>query len=131
MKTEKFLALVKEKKNLEGQSAETMEILPQEQPTWLKAVYRKEKFPKPRNLIGLVKDIPDDEMRKLILTHTVVGNDELQSLARDRVVAVRNFLVAERKLPPEGIFEKKGDMFKAPAREGESASRVEFGVAVE
>ncbi len=131
MKNEKFLALVKEKKNLEGQSAETLEILPQEQSTWLKAVYRKEKFPKPRTIIGLVKDIPDDEMRKLILTHTVVGNEELQNLARDRAVAVRNFLVAEGKLPPERIFEKKGDIFKAPGRESESASRVEFGVAVQ
>ncbi|HEY6871181.1 MAG TPA: DUF748 domain-containing protein [Geobacteraceae bacterium] len=131
MKSEKFLALVKEKKNREGESAETMEILPTEQSAWLKAVYRKEKFPKPRTIIGLVKDIPDDEMRKLILTHTVVGDAEMQGLARERAVAVRNFLVAEGKLPPERIFEKKGDMFKAPAREGESASRVEFGVAVQ
>ena len=131
MKNEKYLSLVKEKKSLEGQNVENMEILPQEQSVWLKAVYRKEKFPKPRNFIGLVKDIPDDEMRKLILTHTVVGNEELQNLARDRAVAVRNFLVAEGKLPPERIFEKKGEMFKSPAREGESASRVEFGVAVQ
>ena len=131
MKSEKFLALVKEKKNLEGQSAETMAILPQEQSTWLKAVYRKEKFPKPRNIIGFAKDIPDDEMRKLILTHTVVSNEELQNLARDRAVAVRNFLVDEGKLTPERIFEKKGDIFKAPGREEERVSRVEFGVAVQ
>ena len=131
MQNEKFLALIKEKKNLEGQSAETMEILPEEQSIWLKAVYRKEKFPKPRNMIGFVKDIPDDEMRKLILTHTAVGNEDLQNLARDRAVAVRNFLVDEGKLPPERIFEKKGDIFKAPGREEERVSRVEFGVAVQ
>jgi hypothetical protein len=131
MKNEKFLALVKEKKNVDGQSAETMEILPQEQSTWLKAVYRKEKFPKPRNIIGLVKDIPDDEMRKLILAHTVVGSEELQNLARDRAVTVRNFLVDEGKLTPERIFEKKGEIFKAPEREGGSVSRVEFGVATQ
>lgn len=131
MKNEKFLSLVKEKKNLPGQSAENMEILPQEQSALLKSVYRKEKFPKPRNIIGLVKDIPDDEMRKLILTHTVVGNEELQSLARDRAIVVRNFLITQGKLAPERIFEKKGDIFKSPKQEKESASRVEFGVAVE
>lgn len=131
MKNEKFLALIKDKKNLEGQSAETMDMLPQEESIWLKAVYRKEKFPKPRNIIGLVKDIPDNEMRKLILTHTVVANEELQNLARDRALAVRNFLIAEGKLPPERIFEKKGDIYKAPAREGDSGSRVEFGVAAQ
>lgn len=131
MKNEKYLALVKEKKMPQGAGAESMEITPAEQSTYLKAVYRKEKFPKPRNFIGLVKDIPDDEMRKLILAHTVVSDEELQNLARERAVTVRNFLVAEGKLPPERIFEKKGDVYKAPAREGESASRVEFGVAVQ
>lgn len=129
MKTEKFLAMVKEKKALEGQSPDSMEIPPQEFHTYLKAVYRKEKFPKPRNFIGLVKDLPDDEMKKLILTHTVVGDEALQGLARDRATVVRNFLISEGKLPPERIFEKKGDIFKSPAKEGENASRVEFGVA--
>jgi outer membrane protein OmpA-like peptidoglycan-associated protein len=131
MKNEKFLALVKEKKALEGQSADNLEILPPEYSKLLKGVYRKEKFPKPRNFIGLVKDLPDEEMKKLILTHTVVGNEDLQNLARDRGVAVRNFLIADGKLPAERIFEKKGDIFKATAREGESASRVEFGMAVQ
>ena len=129
IKSEKFLALVKEKKALEGQSADNVEIPPQEYPALLKTVYRKEKFPKPRNFIGLVKDLPADEMKKLILTHTVVGDEALQGLARDRATVVRNFLITQGKLPPERIFEKKGDIFKAPAKEGESASRVEFGVA--
>jgi uncharacterized protein involved in outer membrane biogenesis len=131
IKSEKFLALVKEKKALEGQSADNVEISPQEYPALLKAVYRKEKFPKPRNFIGLVKDLPADEMKKLILTHTVVGDEALQGLARDRATVVRNFLITEGKLPPERIFEKKADIFKAPAKEGESTSRVEFGVAAQ
>jgi hypothetical protein len=129
MKNVKFLSLIKEKKAVEGQTAANQEILPQEYSALLKAVYRKEKFPKPRNFIGLVKDLPDDEMKKLILTHTVVGDENLQDLARERAATVRNFLIAEGKLPPERIFEKKGDIFKAPAKEGESASRVMFGVA--
>jgi len=129
IKSEKFLALVKEKKALEGQSADNLEVSPQEYSAMLKAVYRKEKFPKPRNFIGLVKDLPDEEMKKLILTHTVVGDEALQGLASERAATVRNFLIAEGKLPPERIFEKKGDIFKAPVKEGESASRVVFGVA--
>jgi len=129
MKNEKFLALVKEKKNLPGQTAESLEILPQESSTYLTAVYRKEKFPKPRNFIGIAKDLPDTEMRKLILAHTVVSDDDLRNLARERAVAVRSFLVGDGKLPPERIFEKKGDIFAAPAREGESASRVELGAS--
>jgi hypothetical protein len=108
-----------------------MEILPQEYSQYLKAVYRKEKFPKPRNIIGMLKDLPDDEMKKLILTHTVVGKNELETLARERGVAVRNFLITEGKLPPERVFEKKGEITKAPEEKGESGARVEFGVATD
>jgi uncharacterized protein involved in outer membrane biogenesis len=131
MKNEKFIALVKAKKAQEGQGADSVEILPQEYSTYLKSVYKKEKFPKPRNLIGLQKDLPDNEMKKLFLTHTVVSNDDLQNLARERSVAVRNYLVNEGKLPPERVFEKKEDIFKAPAKEGDSGARVEFGVATQ
>src|SRR5512146_678343 len=131
MKTEKFLARVKENRAGAGESADAMVIAPQEYSTWLKAVYRKEKFPKPRNFIGMIKDLPDEEMKKLILAHTVVGQAELQGLARERAVAVRTFLITEGKLPPERIFEKGGDIFKAPDKEGERASRVAFGVTVQ
>jgi Domain of Unknown Function (DUF748) len=130
MKNEKFLALVKEKKGLEGASADTMTILPSENSTYLKAVYQKEKFPKPRNLLGFAKDLPDPEMKKLILANTVVKDEQLKTLAHERATAVRDFLVKEGKLSPERIFEKMGDIYKAPDKEGESPSRVEFGVAV-
>jgi len=131
MKNEKFLALVKAKKIQEGQGADSVEILPQEYSTYLKAVYRKEKFPKPRNLIGLQKDLPDDEMKKLFLTHTIVSNDDLQNLARDRAVVVRNFLITEGKLPAERVFEKKEDVFKEPEKKGASGARVEFGATAQ
>ena len=131
MKNEKYLVQVKAKKAQEGQGADSVEILPQEYHDYLKAVYRKEKFPKPRNFIGLLKDLPDDEMKKLFLTHTVVSNDDLQNLARDRAVAVRNFLITDGKLPPERVFEKKGDISKSPGKEGDNAARVEFGVAAQ
>ncbi|HLO26660.1 MAG TPA: DUF748 domain-containing protein, partial [Geobacteraceae bacterium] len=130
MQNEKFLALVKEKKIPGGESPDSVTVQPEEYSTYLKAVYKKEKFPKPRNMVGFVKDLPDNEMKKLILANTVVGDENLKALARERTTVVRTALVAEGKLPPERIFEKSGDIFKAPAREGEIASRVEFGAAV-
>ena len=72
----------------EGEKAEAVRVAPEEQAALLKAVYKKEKFPKPRNVIGLVKDLPPEEMKKLIIANTTVGEPELQSLARERVVAV-------------------------------------------
>ena len=91
MKNEKFLALVKEKKALEGQNADNRGNYSPGVSGLAKTVYRKEKFPKPRNFIGLVKDLPADEMKKLILTHTVVGDEALQGLARDRATVVPQF----------------------------------------
>ena len=76
MKTEKFLEMVRERKDLEGKSAESVELADAEYPRLLKAVYLKEKFPKPRTIFGTVKDIPDAEKRKLILADTVITDDQ-------------------------------------------------------
>ena len=131
IRTEKFLELVKERKNQQGDSPETMKLTPEEYSKYLKVVYRKEKFPKPRTIIGTVKDLPDSEMKKLILTNTVVGTKDLQMLAADRTAAVRDFLVGKGQLDAARIFQKSPDILKEPAKKGESASRVEFGIAVD
>ena len=131
MKGEKFAALVKERKNAPGETPDKVEILPAENDLYLKAVYLKEKFPKPRNVLGFVKDIPAPEMKKLILANTMIGDSQLQALSRERVAAVRALLVTEGKLPAERIFEKGGDIFQPPKKEGQPLSRVEFGVNVQ
>jgi hypothetical protein len=131
MKGEKFLVLVKEKKNLSGDTPETMLLAPDEYSRYLKAVYRKENFPKPRTIIGLAKDLPDAEMKKLILANTAVGDKELKELAHERAMAVKGFLVEKGKVDGARIFQKSEDIYKAPAKAGEKASRVEFGAATE
>jgi uncharacterized protein involved in outer membrane biogenesis/outer membrane protein OmpA-like peptidoglycan-associated protein len=130
MKGEKFRRMVKEGKTREGQTQQEIEILPQEYSRYLKDVYSKEKFPKPRNALGFQKDIPDQEMKKLILSHTVVGQNELQTLAHERAEAVKAFLMTQGKLPAERLYLKSADIHKAPAKEGVPASRVEFGAGV-
>ena len=131
MKTEKLLALVKEKRDVAGQTTDSVEILPAESSVFLKSVYEKEKFPKPRTIIGTLKNLPDAEMKKLILANTVVGEPQLRTLARERAMTVRNFLVTDGRLPQERIFEKSGDIFAPPKQEGMSASRVEFGAVAQ
>ena len=130
MRGEKFRALAKQKKLDEGQTQDDMVILPGEYHNYLKAVYVKEKFPKPRNLVGLLKDLPDEEMKKLILSHTLAGDNELQALARERAEAVKAFLQDKGKVPPERLFEKSADIYKPSSKEGGSGSRVEFGAKV-
>ncbi|MSM40029.1 MAG: DUF748 domain-containing protein [Geobacter sp.] len=126
LKTEKFLTLSKARKNQPGQTPDNVEVLPAEQSALLKAVYAKEKFPKPRTALGFVKSLPDAEMRKLILTNTPVGDAQLQALAREREEAVRSFLL-QQKLPATRLFQKSADIYKPAEKEGVSNSRVEFG----
>lgn len=131
MRAEKFLDMVKEKKNQPGDSPETVQIAPEEYARYLKAVYAKEKFPKPRNILGLIKALPDAEMKKLILANTVVGEQQLRSLAEARAAAVRAFLVEQGKVDSAQVFQKSRDIYRAPAKGAEAGSRVEFEVAVE
>ncbi|MBT0666318.1 DUF748 domain-containing protein [Geobacter pelophilus] len=127
---EKFLAMVKSKQNRPEDSPETVSVTPAEYSVYLKAVYRKEDFPKPRNAIGMLKDLPDDEMKKLILTHLPAGDKELQALARERAVAVQSFLRDKGGMPRERLFLKQDDPFKPAEKKEQSPSRVEFGVTV-
>ena len=50
----------------------------------LKAAYGEEKFPKPRNVIGLAKDLPVPEMENLMLTNAPVTDEDLRQLANRR-----------------------------------------------
>jgi hypothetical protein len=130
LRMEKFLALSKAGTLKEGEKADTIQVLPEEQARYLAAAYKKEKFPKPRNAFGLVKSLPPDEMRKLIVTNTVVGEAELQTLARERVVAVMTYLVKQGNVPAERIFQKSDDVYKKPEKETLSRSRVELNAIV-
>ena len=74
-----------------------------ETPALLKEVYKRADFPKPRNLIGMAKDIPDAEMEALILANIVVTEDVMRELALQRGVAVKDYL-AGKQLPLERLF---------------------------
>ena len=81
-------------------------------------------------MLGFAKNLPDEEMKKLILANTVVGNNELQALARERGEVVKAFLMKQGGISPERLFEKSSDIYKPSSKEGVSGSRVEFGASV-
>lgn len=126
LRHEKYLYQAKEQEATERESGERVKLSDEEYTTFLKAVYKKEKFPKPRNALGLVKDLPANEMRKLIIANTVVAEADLQSLARERAATVFNYLVAKGGLPPERLFQGSEDIYHPPAQESAVRSRVEF-----
>jgi hypothetical protein len=74
-----------------------------EYPALLKEVYKRADFPKPRNLLGIAKDLPPKEMEALLLAQIPVNEDLMRELALQRGVAVRDYL-ASRQLPSERLF---------------------------
>ncbi|NVN99842.1 MAG: DUF748 domain-containing protein [Geobacteraceae bacterium] len=128
MKSEKILTMSKEKRESGLVKPELVEIPESEYSRWLKAVYEKEKFPKPRTVVGTLQSMPDTEMKKLILANTAVSEQQLRTLARERTLSVIDFLLKEEKVPQERIFEKSSDPFAKS--EKTAGGRVEFGVLV-
>lgn len=86
-----------------GAPAASVAVADAEYPALLKQVYQRADLPKPRNLIGLAKDIPQAEMEALLLAHIPATEDLLREVALQRGVAVRDYLMS-RALPVERLF---------------------------
>ena len=70
----------------------------------LRLVYKQTELPnKPKNLIGMAKDLPPAEMENLLKAGLRPGEDAMRELALQRGLAVRDALIA-RGLPSERLF---------------------------
>lgn len=70
----------------------------------LKRLYQASKLPnKPRNLLGLAKDLPPEQMRGLLLGSYTVDPEALRQMALARATAVRDALLA-RGAPNARVF---------------------------
>jgi Domain of Unknown Function (DUF748) len=96
-----------------------------EYPALLKEVYKRSDVPKPRNAVGLVKDIPVAEMEALLLASLPVTEQAMQELALARGVAVRDHL-ASLGLPSDRLFLGAA---KAVGREEKWSPRAELNLA--
>ena len=81
-----------------------MKVESSEYEKYLRRAYGEEKFEKPRNVIGMAKDIPVAEMENLMLANTQVTDDDLRLLANARAQAAKAWLVDEAKVPSERVF---------------------------
>jgi uncharacterized protein involved in outer membrane biogenesis len=99
------------------------ELSDEEYRTYLTRVYKAGKFPKPRNMIGLQKDLPVEDMEKLILANTAVRDDDVRGLARRRAENVQVWLIEQGKVAPERLF-------LVPPKAGDAApgARVDFSL---
>ncbi len=59
----------------------------------LQEVYKRADIPKPRNLLGLAKDLPLSDVESLLLANLPATDQGIRQLAQQRAVAVRDTLL--------------------------------------
>jgi uncharacterized protein involved in outer membrane biogenesis len=97
--------LIDEKRRIAGDNArvEVLSLAPAEYPALLRQTYRRAVFRKPRNLIGMTKDLSDAEMEKLLMENISISDETLRELAMARGAAIKEHLV-RRQVPVERVF---------------------------
>jgi hypothetical protein len=126
VKAQKLKDLVK--KGESAPSLDTVTVEPSEYEQYLSRAYKEAKFPKPRNVIGLVKDLPVPEMEKLIITNTEINDDDLLQLASERVAAAQEYLINAAQVPADRVFIVSPKIEGQEGRETGSRSRVQFSL---
>jgi hypothetical protein len=86
-------------------SQDEVTLTPEETARYLAKVYKQEDIKdKPRNLIGLNKGLPDEEMKALLLNHFLPKESDLLALADARAQQTQSWLVEQGKVDPARIF---------------------------
>lgn len=114
------------KKNQPAIPVDEIIIGPDEYPKYLKMAYKAEKFPKPRNFLGMAKDLPGPEMEKLMLTHIEIKDDDLRQLASRRSLMIKDYILKSQQVEQENIFMIEPKSLKPEQKEKVKDSRVDF-----
>jgi hypothetical protein len=101
-------------------------VKPEEENKYLERAYKAAKFPKPRNVIGLAKSLPPDEMRKLMETNVQVTEADLRELAQRRANTV-HVALAER-VDPERLFVVAPKLTAEGIKDKGKTTRVDFSL---
>ncbi|OPY67577.1 MAG: AsmA family protein [Syntrophorhabdaceae bacterium PtaU1.Bin034] len=98
----------------------------QEYEKFLALAYKTEKFDKPKNLIGLTKNLPAAEMEKLMMTHTVVEDQDLRTLANQRATVLKDHMLKSGKVTAERVFVVEPKSLMPERKQNLKDSRADF-----
>jgi uncharacterized protein involved in outer membrane biogenesis len=126
LKTQKLNEIIK--KGGAAIPVDEVKIEPSEYEKYLKMAYKEEKFPKPRNILGIAKNLPVPEMEKLMLTHIEVKDSDLRTLASQRAMQVKDAILKSGQVDPERIFIVEAKSLAPEKKEKLKASRVDFKI---
>lgn len=102
LQRERLQQLVRAEKR-RAQPDGTEPVTADEYPALLKAAYGRANIPKPRNLVGIAKDLTVPEMEALLMANQPATEAMAAELAAQRGHAIQSYLAAQ-KLPAERLF---------------------------
>ena len=128
VKAQKMKELVRQ--GTAPKSVEDVRVDKAEYERYLKAAYGEETFPKPRNVIGLAKDLPVSEIESLMLKNAQASDDDLRELANRRARAVQDRLLATGQVTTDRLSIVAAKPVSSEEKEKTKAklSRVDFSL---
>ncbi|KVG35391.1 DUF748 domain-containing protein [Burkholderia diffusa] len=112
----------------QGESIDPMSVKvePAEYTKYLTRAYKAADFKKPRNLIGLQKTLPDEDMKKALADHAPADDNALRALAQRRAQAVRQYL--DGKIDSSRMFVVAPKLDAKGIEDKGATTRVDFGL---
>jgi hypothetical protein len=104
----------------------TLKVSGDEYSKYLEKAYKSADFKKPRNMIGLTKTLPDEEMKKALAENAPVDDAALRALAQSRAAAVQEYF--DGKIDGKRIFVVAPKMDAGGIDDKGAATRVDFGL---
>lgn len=104
--------------NESGDALDKVKLTADERLKYLRQLYRAADFDKPKNAIGLTKDVPAEEMEQMLLEHSTVGERQLTDLANRRAQAAKDWLSENGKVELERLYITSSRV-DAPAPKGD------------
>ncbi|HEY2819066.1 MAG TPA: DUF748 domain-containing protein, partial [Casimicrobiaceae bacterium] len=116
----------------QGESAPALDSLaiePAEYSKYLAIVYRDANLQdKPRNVLGIAKDIPPNEMEALLLSSYRVDDEALRALANERAQAVKQWFASVGGIPGERVFVVAPKLTADGIQDKGAPTRVDFAL---
>jgi uncharacterized protein involved in outer membrane biogenesis len=101
-------------------------LSPAEYPKYLKLAYNEAKIDKPKNFLGIAKDIAVSEMERLMLVGMTVSESDLRLLARQRAQIAREQILRGRQIGTERVFLVEPKSLRPEHDQKTRNSRVDF-----
>jgi len=132
IREKRFEDLLKEERSkqawysLSSPKAVTEPLTPEEKEKYIEKVYDRAEFPKPRDEKGGKKKLDLEEKKKLLITHIILDENDLRSLALKRAENTKAYILSSGKVEKERIFLLEPSAVKK--EETDQTARVNFSL---